>query len=182
MPDKILLIVVFGGCLCLLVLAAILDHVSNRVVYTIDLMWHAVFVQMTANMQTSNRYQPHELLSSCVASCGMCADAISERAGKLWIQLRETQEKHGKDSSEYHGAMINWVKFLRKEAKDTRARAELGVKELNHAYNEVCKAKNRYGENSASFDKAEKKFQDIEIKLNKTINDIDPIFRAVMSL
>lgn len=107
---------------------------------------------------------------------------ISERAGSVWIKLYNAQEEHGKDSAEYHRALKEWVRFLRAESHSTKSKIERSSKDLREAWKNLCEAKNDHGVNSAQFKLAERELGEIKLKVNRMVEEINPIFRAVMSL
>lgn len=112
----------------------------------------------------------------------MGRDGMSKRAGKLWTEMREAEEKHGKDSREYKKALISWMEFLRSEARETKKKADSCMKDLKRIRRELLSAKERHGAHSPEFAAARKKFDAAEARVNKAIDDIEPIYRAAMSL
>lgn len=107
---------------------------------------------------------------------------MNERAGKVWIKLYNAKKEHGEKSSEYCKALKEWVKFLKTESSNTRSKVEQSSKDLRAAWKNLCKAKEGHGINSEEFKIAEKELDDIKKRVNKMAKDIDPIYRAVMSL
>lgn len=108
--------------------------------------------------------------------------SIAERASKAWTKLDEAEKKYGKNSIEYNKALRNWIKFLRKESTSTTNRIQKNSQDLLNAWEDLCAAKDSHGIDSPQFKKAEVQLSAIKHNVNKTTDDIEPIFRAVMSL
>ena len=115
-------------------------------------------------------------------TCNMSSNMISKRASKMWLNLDNAKKEHGKNSFQYYNAMEKWVQFLRDESNNTRKKVDADVRNFRKAWDNIRKVSDQFGYDSSEFEKAEKKFVVAENKITKTMETIDPLYSAVMSL